>query len=118
MDDYISREEAITAACEGADIGQGKGNIGRNYCIRTAIKKTPAADVQPVVRGQWEWFEDWSQSTTEHPSECEDCGWRCGRCKNTLENMVGGYWDDLQKKPKLKFCPNCGADMRGGPHES
>jgi hypothetical protein len=63
--------------------------------------------------GEWEWFEEWSPSTPEHPSECYDCGWRCGRCKTALEDVVGGYWDDPEKKPNLNFCPECGAKMKG-----
>ena len=61
----------------------------------------------------WEWFEEWSPSTPEHPRECDDCGWRCGKCKIPLEDMVGGYWDDAFEKPKLSYCPNCGAKMKG-----
>lgn len=70
-----------------------------------------AHDVQPVVHGRWEWFEEWLPSTTEHPRECEDCGWRCGNCKRALEDMVGGYWDIFDEKPQLTYCPNCGCRM-------
>lgn len=62
----------------------------------------------------WEWFEEWSPSTPEHPRECDDCGWRCGRCKAALEDVVGGYWDNFYEEPKLTYCPNCGARMGGG----
>lgn len=75
------------------------------------IETLPIVDATPVVHGWWEWNEVWLPSTPEHPAECEECGWRCGRCKNTLENMVGGYWDDPFEKPKLKYCPECGAKM-------
>ena len=61
--------------------------------------------------GEWEWFEEWSPSTPDHPRECDDCGWRCGECKTALEDIVGGYWDDPDKKPNLNFCPECGAMM-------
>lgn len=78
----------------------------------------PAADVAPVVHGEWEWFEEWSPSTPDHPRECDDCGWRCGRCKNALADMVGGYWDDSWEKPKLGYCPECGAKMDGGKEQA
>lgn len=78
------------------------------------LKDQPTIYAVPVVHGRWEWFEEWLPSTPEHPAECEDCGWRCGRCKNTLEDMVGGYWDDPCEKPKLKYCANCGTKMDGG----
>lgn len=64
--------------------------------------------------GRWEWFEEWTPSTPEHPAECEDCGWRCGKCKTALEDVVGGYWDDPDDEPTLRYCPNCGAIMDGG----
>ncbi len=62
----------------------------------------------------WEWFEDWIPSTPEHPRECNDCGWRCHNCETALADAVGGYWDDPEEMPNLKFCPNCGAKMKGG----
>lgn len=69
------------------------------------------ADMQIVRYGHWEWFEEWSPITPEHPREVEDCGWRCGNCKTALEDSVGGYWDDYTEKPKVKYCPECGAKM-------
>ena len=63
--------------------------------------------------GMWEWFEEWSQSTPEHPRECDDCGWRCSECKTALEDIMGGYWDNYEQIPNLHFCPNCGAHMKG-----
>ena len=79
--------------------------------VYESIRDVPAADVAPVVHGRWEWFEEWSPGTTEYPTECDDCGWRCSNCKTALEDVVGGYWDDPYDEPKLKFCPNCGAKM-------
>jgi hypothetical protein len=70
-------------------------------------------DEEDCIEVEWEWFDEWSPSTTEHPRECDDCGWRCGRCKVTLEDMVGGHWDDASEAPKLRFCPSCGAKMKG-----
>lgn len=72
------------------------------------------AGYRKQIEGEWEWFEEWSPSTSEHPRECDDCGWRCGRCKVVLEDMVGGYWDNIFEKPKLNYCPNCGARMKVG----
>lgn len=39
------------------------------------------------------------------------CGWRCSRCKTSLESVVGGYWDNPDEVPKVKFCPNCGVKI-------
>ena len=77
------------------------------------VKQAPTVDAVEVVHSHWEWFEEWSPSTPENPRECDDCGWRCGRCKAALADMVGGYWDDYYEEPKLNHCPNCGAKMDG-----
>lgn len=87
--------------------------------VKMLIDAAPTIDPASLrPKGEWEWFEEWLPSTTEHPAECEDCGWRCGKCRRALEDMVGGYWDDPTEKPQLHFCPNCGADMRGNPNDS
>ena len=81
-----------------------------------AIKHMPDSiikDVELVKHGRWEWFEEWLPSTPSHPAECEDCGWRCSKCKTALEDIVGGYWDDIDREPMIKYCPNCGAKMNG-----
>ena len=75
------------------------------------------ADYHKQSYGEWEWFEEWSPSTTEHPRECDECGWRCGECKTALADTVGGYWDNPDEKPNLNFCPDCGAKMKGGDKE-
>ena len=43
--EYISRE-ALLSATEGYDWQSG---------LRTVLKRIPAADVRPVVRGKWIW---------------------------------------------------------------
>lgn len=53
----------------------------------------PAADVRPVVRGRWS-EKPYLLGTT---NVCSVCGENYG--------MPHG---------KYNFCPNCGADMRGG----
>lgn len=74
---------------------------------------SPLVVIDEPEKREWEWFEEWSPSTPEHPRECDDCGWRCGKCKVALEDTVGGYWDNAFEKPKLHYCPNCGAKMKG-----
>lgn len=86
---------------------------GENYAYyrcKELIKQQSTIEAEP---GEWEWFAEWSPSTTEHPRECDDCGWRCSRCKTALEDMVGGYWDNPDEEPKLNYCPNCGVKMKG-----
>ena len=102
--EYIEREAAI----EAAKHAWAKGLEPSQY-----IEIIPAADVEPVRHGRWEWFEEWNPGTPDHPTECEDCGWRCSECKTSLDDVVGGYWDDPDDEPKLNYCPNCGARMDG-----
>ena len=58
--------------------------------IQEAIEQMPAADVQPVKRGQWETNPD-----VAYPY-CSLCGY----CPETLGD-----------RNLTKFCPNCGAKM-------
>ena len=106
----IDKQVAIKIA-ESYGLNNGT-TIGRHSGIADLIAEElgylPTIEAKPVVHGKWEWFEEWSPSTTEHPRECDDCGWRCSRCKIALEDMVGGYWDNPDEEPKLNYCPNCG----------
>ena len=55
----------------------------------TEVQLLPAADVRPVVRGQW--------------IICSDGYYPyCSNCKQEPKGRVMSH-----------FCPNCGADMRG-----
>lgn len=103
MKDYIEREAAIEAVTraklpdttpDGVPIANGKRSV--TDCVRR-IKSIPAADVKPVVRGEWiEWW----------PGDCalimtgEEMLWMCGECTAKFSDQSS-------------FCPNCGADMRG-----
>lgn len=55
------------------------------------LREKKAADVRPVVRGRWRWVgqDQWN--------DCYECS-QCGKMNTDNSN----------------FCPNCGADMRGG----
>ena len=84
MDDFISREEALSAQNKSMNLNE----------MRERLKRIPAADVRPVVRGK---FEDAMQSCHDSPHvKCSVCG--------------EYYWRYFNK---FNFCPNCGADMRG-----
>lgn len=58
--------------------------------FETLIESVPAANVRPAVRGRW-----------LHETEIE--GHACGECSACHKIRVID-----------NFCPNCGADMRGG----
>lgn len=88
MDEYIRREDAITAAC--------KGFCHRGVrCPETPCKEQtkylrglPSADVVPVVHSQWKY-------------KCGEI--KCPECGNRIHRI------DLSGC--LNFCPNCGAKM-------
>ena len=105
----------LSAECKTCQICDeryhGDGEPCYFQCVAKEIIKH---DYRKQSVGEWEWFEEWTPSTSDHVRECYDCGWRCGKCKTALEDVVGGYWDDPDKKPNLNFCPDCGARMKGG----
>lgn len=57
------------------------------YVVRQNILDVPAADVRPVVRGEWR--------------EMDEGYYVCSSCSSFITVNYG-----------YKFCPNCGADMR------
>ena len=76
--------------------------------IEQIIEQAPTADVVEVKRGKWELYGDddsldmvyWCSCCRFHLSE--DLFYKGYENGNWIENNV------------FKFCPNCGADMRGG----
>ncbi len=62
-------------------------------CIIGLIDEQPTADVRPNVRGNW--------------VKLYAGNYKCSEC--------GDWWsnDDNEMVEDFKFCPNCGADMRG-----
>ena len=63
-----------------------------NECI-LSVNEQPTADVRENVRGEW------------HDGDCSCCGW-------SWRDIA--YDSDLHNGLQSNFCPNCGADMRGG----
>lgn len=67
----------------------------------TVIDSEPAADVAPVVHGEWlRTDDDWNSLTTIQCSLCSE-EW----CFET---------DDDVSLLNYKYCPHCGAKMDGG----
>lgn len=86
MDDYIKRAQAATVF---------KTFYGSSLRVMLeAIDEEHAADVRPVVRGEWVRTSD-------------DFGEYC-KCSNCGKEY---YFGPLVQ---TNFCSNCGADMRGG----
>ena len=85
MAEYIEREALRAKAVYMYGFGENK------YVPLKAVENIPAADVAPVVHGEWRWAED-------------------GHCKCTV---CGQYATVKRVVIKTNFCPNCGAKMDG-----
>lgn len=97
----ILKQVAISALINEANTHSNP--VKRAYTRAAAIiEQMPAADVQPVKRGEWD-FRGYQL-------------FKCTNCKeiftqNQLEAMQNHI--DQEEFTFPNFCPNCGADMRG-----
>lgn len=97
MADYIDRENYCKSICR----------CSRDKCDKDKcpIWAAPAADVREVVRGKWVYDEnatDWGIG-----------GYVCSECKNKNNNLPCNRVKSVRMFSGAKFCPNCGAEMRG-----
>lgn len=60
----------------------------------------------------WVWYEDWTSSTPDGPTECLDAGWYCSNCKWSPNQEFDIEFDTPEDKPKFKYCPNCGLSIK------
>lgn len=65
--------------------------------LKHMIDTIPTADVVEVKHGEWHLLDD-----------CANEGVYCSVCHKKVYRK-----DYANQKLKSKFCPNCGADMRG-----
>ena len=86
MDEYIKRETAVRMVMAAK---WGDGSDGA--MAMEIVASTPAADVAPVVHGQWIY-----DKKAQRPY--------CSVCK--------GYFYGATNSP-MSYCPNCGAKMDG-----
>lgn len=102
MGDYISRDMAIARLTKV----EVTNRLATMTDAKREIAEMPAADVAPVVHGEWE-AVDWREYDA---NSCEVIcypkdGIACTHCRYVFKK------DALWKK---NFCPNCGAKMDGG----
>ena len=89
------------------------------YDAQAGISQLPPADVRPVVRGKWEWRrrhrggfrrvtgeDDFGVSHTITVDQ-----------RYVIDDPYCPFCGKLNESVFLNFCPNCGADMRGGDAE-
>lgn len=102
MGDYISRDVAIARLTKV----EVTNRLATMTDAKREIAEMPAADVAPVVHGEWE-AVDWREYDANgcevicYPKD----GIACTHCRYVFKK------DALWKK---NFCPNCGAKMDGG----
>ncbi len=93
FDEYIRRSDALKGVelfqCGWAEIEA----VQSDY-----IERLPAADVAPVVHGEWYLLDD-----------CANAGLYCSVCSRRVHREEFSY-----KKLRSKYCPHCGAKMDGG----
>ena len=103
MDEYIDREVAFDAITELAGKAPTRSAYEAVWKSARVLKKIPAADVGPVVHGEWV-RPHWRNSNF-----CYDCS-VCGN-----EVMHQEYrWRDKKIYP---ICPWCGARMYRGEND-
>lgn len=100
MADYVERLDALKELAL-LDTGEEEytDNISRTRAT-IAISNIPAADVAPVVHGEWEDKEVIHKRCIEEWQSA-----RCSACGKYHTTPYMYYFDDF------KFCPNCGAKM-------
>lgn len=99
MTEYIEREAALTEFGKVCNICMAL--VARPTCGECSVadtvrkvKRIPAADVRPVVRGKWEEKSMW---------------YVCSACGEHVEDEI---YHMLDPNMLPNFCPYCGADMR------
>ena len=100
MAEYIKREKVLALA-KDICVPTKWGTEYRHRSIDPMdVRELPAADVRPVVRGEWCARNGLIENALLDINEffqCSECGYR--------------------RTTRTRFCQNCGAQMEGG-HES
>lgn len=95
MSEYISREAAREKCCS---LCRWDGTSNCEECEHP-IDDIQAADVREVVREKWKKILQNNDGTSDY--ECSACA-----------GLIIDVPDD-DEHPLCRYCPNCGAEMRG-----
>ena len=98
MSEYIKRSDAIKRQVIWQHFN-GVEFLDDKAVPVAWIQSIPPANVKPVVRGKWMLV-----TNGRGGHECDQC------CAYAPAYQSGSYY-------LSNFCPNCGADMRGGDAE-
>lgn len=112
MAEYIDKQAAIEAvnSVPAADW------VSKRYA--GALKRIPPANVRPVVRGQWKFAINPMLHDGPGPScWCSECKKPPIDKKNVWYHLDGTFAREGEEFVLSDFCPNCGADMRGGDND-
>ena len=107
MDEYINRSLVIEHLdeCKGSP-PELCYTFAVIQAIQAFVKDMPAADVAPVVHGEWKYDKnatDWGIG-----------GYVCSECKNKNNNLPCSRVKSVRMFSGARYCPNCGAKMDGG----
>ena len=97
MAEYIAREALLKKIGDEYDLNYGE-ILTDPQKFFGMVEDAPAADVVPVVHGRW----------VEKEEPYFDIIYDCSVCGESFCFIEGGPSENL-----YKYCPNCGADMRG-----
>lgn len=90
----FTRKEVFKHERSGAEYWMHMGELNQITKLKHLVFDTPTVEAKHVVHGEWVEYE------VPHIICCSECDW------GTSIDEKG-----------FKFCPNCGADMRGGKNE-
>lgn len=102
MSKYIDADKAFETITDFAGRAETKGIYAAFWKSAKAVKKMPAADVEPVVHAHW--------LISEH--EFFDCS-ACGESYYTGAGSKAQAESYLSNGNFYKHCPSCGAVMDG-----
>ena len=112
MAEYIERQVALDALGVTKNATKyGGDHSGYDtkmlYEIHDALTGIPAADVAPVVHGEW------IRSGLEGHIICNKCGYEAKHTIVERQDAIGKWISRFAQDMKTNFCPNCGAKMDG-----
>ena len=100
MDEYIERSAAVKAVLRERSPANSVAQNRKLSIIQRDLLTMPAADVAPVVHGQWDDSGRYTFPGGGTAVRCTECG-----CALTVSEYHLNNWN---------YCPVCGAKMDGG----